>query len=185
VFTRLGATWTQQGSKLTGSSETGTGSFGYSVALSADGNTALIGGPRDNNWQGAAWVFAAPVTVPGQPTAVTATAGDGKASVSFAPPSSDGGAAITSYTVTVSPGGATAMGAASPIVVTGLTNGTSYTFTVAATNSVGTGPSSSPSPAVVPVRVGGRWGQAAPSAGPRTPPPAPPVARPRPPLPVH
>ena len=57
MFTRSGATWTQQGPKLTGSGETGDGAFGYSVALSADGNTALIGGPCDNSNVGAAWVF--------------------------------------------------------------------------------------------------------------------------------
>ena len=39
VFTRSGATWTQQGAKLTGSDEVGAGDFGESVALSADGNT--------------------------------------------------------------------------------------------------------------------------------------------------
>ena len=57
VFTRSGGTWTQQGAKLTGTGETGTGRFGSSVALSADGNTALIGGPADNGSVGAAWVF--------------------------------------------------------------------------------------------------------------------------------
>jgi hypothetical protein len=57
VFTRSGSTWTQQGAKLTGTGETGTGQFGSSVALSADGNTALIGGPIDNGLVGAGWVF--------------------------------------------------------------------------------------------------------------------------------
>ena len=58
VFTRSGSTWTQQGEKLTGSGrEPGAGEFGDSVALSADGNTALIGGPGDNDDVGAAWVF--------------------------------------------------------------------------------------------------------------------------------
>jgi len=57
VFTRSGSTWTQQGSKLTGSGETGEGQFGYTVALSADGNTALIGGGKDSKSAGAAWVF--------------------------------------------------------------------------------------------------------------------------------
>jgi FG-GAP repeat len=54
VFTRSGETWTQQGEKLTGSGEIGEGEFGRSVALSGDGNTALIGG---SNGYGAAWVF--------------------------------------------------------------------------------------------------------------------------------
>ncbi|HEY7933440.1 MAG TPA: hypothetical protein VID48_06395, partial [Solirubrobacteraceae bacterium] len=57
VFTRSGSTWTQQGAKLTGSGESGGGAFGYSVALSSDGNTALISGVFDNGVTGAAWVF--------------------------------------------------------------------------------------------------------------------------------
>ena len=57
VFTRSGSTWTQQGAKLTGRGETGLGTFGWSVALSADGNTALIGARGDNTGQGAAWLF--------------------------------------------------------------------------------------------------------------------------------
>ena len=88
--------------------------------------------------------------VPGAPTAVTATAGAGAATVSFTPPASNGGAAITGYTVTAMPGNITTTGTGSPITVSGLTNGTSYTFTVKATNSVGTGPESTPSNAVTP-----------------------------------
>jgi hypothetical protein len=57
VFTRSGSTWTQQGSKLTGSEESGPSEFGWDVALSGDGNTALIGGSSDNSEVGAAWVF--------------------------------------------------------------------------------------------------------------------------------
>jgi hypothetical protein len=57
VFTRSGSAWNQQGGKLTGSGETGNGSFGMSVALSADGSTALIGGNTDDANKGAAWVF--------------------------------------------------------------------------------------------------------------------------------
>jgi hypothetical protein len=57
VFTRAEGKWTQQGAKLTGGGETGEGEFGRSAALSADGNTALIGGMGDNGFLGAAWVF--------------------------------------------------------------------------------------------------------------------------------
>jgi PKD repeat protein len=57
VFKRSGSTWTQQGPKLTGAGEVGEGKFGYSVALSADGSTALVGGFWDYGLKGAAWVF--------------------------------------------------------------------------------------------------------------------------------
>jgi phosphodiesterase/alkaline phosphatase D-like protein len=57
VFTLSGETWTQQGTKLTGTSESGTGEFGRSVALSKVGTTALIGAPGDSSKAGAAWVF--------------------------------------------------------------------------------------------------------------------------------
>ena len=58
VFVRSGGVWTQQGSKLVGIGAAGANvNQGHSVALSADGNTALIGGDSDNSLAGAAWVF--------------------------------------------------------------------------------------------------------------------------------
>ncbi len=57
VFTRSAGVWTEQGPKLTGGGAVGSAAFGSSVALSADGNTALIGGDFDNSGVGAAWVF--------------------------------------------------------------------------------------------------------------------------------
>ena len=61
VFTRSGTTWSPQGAKLVGVGEEGEGQFGFSAALSADGNTALIGGPHDEAGKvamvGAAWAF--------------------------------------------------------------------------------------------------------------------------------
>ena len=65
------------------------------------------------------------------------------------------GSTITSYTVTSSPGGITATDTDTPIIVTGLTNGVAYTFTVAATNGVGTGPASTPTNSVTPVALNG------------------------------
>jgi hypothetical protein len=84
VFTRSGSMWEQQGSKLTGGGEVGNGLFGYSVALSADGTTALVGGGADNGEVGAAWAF---VSSPGPPPAV--------ASVSPASGTTTGGAKVT------------------------------------------------------------------------------------------
>ena len=57
VFTRSGGLWTQQGPKLVGTGAVGLASQGDGVALSADGNTALIGGFSDNNYMGAVWVW--------------------------------------------------------------------------------------------------------------------------------
>ncbi|WP_290622132.1 Ig-like domain-containing protein, partial [Arsukibacterium sp. UBA3189] len=88
---------------------------------------------------------------PAAPAAVNATAGDAQASVSFSAPVNNGGAVITSYTATSSPGGLTASGAASPLTVTGLTNGTAYTFSVTATNSANTSVASVASNSVTPV----------------------------------
>src|SRR5262249_19403123 len=93
--------------------------------------------------------FAAFALPPGAPTDAAAAAGDGQVTVSFTAPAT-GGAPVTSYTVTGSPGGQTASAVASPIVVTGLTNGTTYTFTVTATNVAGTGPPSAPSNPITP-----------------------------------
>ena len=58
VFTRSGGTWSQQGKKLVGSGALGSARQGTSVALSADGNTAIVGGSSDHDGTGAAWVFA-------------------------------------------------------------------------------------------------------------------------------
>ncbi len=98
-----------------------------------------------------------PVTVPDPPTAVGASAGNGKAAVTFTPPVNDGGAVITKYTVTATDltnpgrGGQTATGAGSPITVTGLTNGDRYSFTVTSTNSVGPSAPSAASNTVTPL----------------------------------
>jgi hypothetical protein len=56
VWTRSGGIWTQQ-SKLVGSGALGNTLQGQSVALSADGTTAIVGGTGDNSGNGAAWVF--------------------------------------------------------------------------------------------------------------------------------
>jgi hypothetical protein len=57
IWTRSGGVWTQQGSKLVGTGASGMSRQGGSVALSADGNTALVGGFGDSSGAGAAWVW--------------------------------------------------------------------------------------------------------------------------------
>jgi hypothetical protein len=78
---------------------------------------------------------------PGAPTSVSATAGDAQATVTFVAPTFTGvPPGITGYLATSTPGSFTATGASSPLTVTGLTNGTSYTIAVQATNGVQYGP---------------------------------------------
>jgi hypothetical protein len=57
IFTRAKGAWAQQGTKLVGTGAVGNAQQGTSVALSADGNTAIVGGPYDNTKAGAAWVY--------------------------------------------------------------------------------------------------------------------------------
>ena len=129
--------------------------------LSTDGTTPIVAGTTypiqiravnsAANPTGAstASVSVTAVTTPGAPTAVTAVAtGQTTGTISFVAPTNNGGSAITSYTVTASPGGATATGSTSPIAISGLAALTTYTFTVTASNGTLTSVASSASTAI-------------------------------------
>lgn len=85
------------------------------------------------------------------PTIGTATAGGASASVAFTAPADTGGGAITGYAAVSTPGGFVGTGASSPVTVSGLTNGTSYTFKVWAINAYGPSPLSASSNGITPV----------------------------------
>jgi hypothetical protein len=90
------------------------------------------------------------ISVPGAPTSVSATVANAQSSVSFVAPTDNGGSTILSYTVISSPGNIKKSGSSSPITITGLTNGTAYTFTVKAHNIAGSSVASSASASVTP-----------------------------------
>jgi hypothetical protein len=85
-------------------------------------------------------VNAPSATTANAPTALVATASDGQVSIAFTAPSNDGGAAITDYEYQLDSGTWTSAGtAATPVVITGLTNGTAYSIKLRAVNSAGNG----------------------------------------------
>jgi len=102
---------------------------------------------------GTVFAAAALATVPGAPTKVSATAGNASATLTWTAPSSDGGAAVTGYVIKVSHGPVVKVADVTSDTVTGLNNGTVYSFTVAAINTIGTGPSSAASNSVTPANA--------------------------------
>ena len=92
-----------------------------------------------------------PATVPDAPTIGTATPGNARATITWTAPLNNGGSAVTGYVITPSTGSPVTVGNVSTYTVTGLTNGTPYTFTVAAINTIGTGAASASSASVTPL----------------------------------
>ncbi|HVE47466.1 MAG TPA: kelch repeat-containing protein [Acidimicrobiales bacterium] len=158
--------WSETGSLGTVRQRSRSDDFAMSrLTLLRDGTALILGGMAINSFTRTLQVTGAvneryppaPARVagalpPGRPGSVTATAGNASAMVSWEAPASDGGAPILSYTVTGTPGGATTTvaGTARQAVLGGLVNGSSYTFTVVATNANGTSPLSLPSDWVTP-----------------------------------
>jgi hypothetical protein len=98
--------------------------------------------PSLSQLTGTVFAAAALATVPGAPTKVSATAGNSSATLTWTAPSSDGGAAVTGYVIKASHGPVVKVADVANDIITGLNNGTVYSFTVAAINAIGTGPSS-------------------------------------------
>jgi peptidase M23-like protein/fibronectin type III domain protein len=110
--------------------------------------------------QGDLWLTGWPrYALPDAPTNLLAIAGDASATVSWNPPAYTGGLSVLAYMVTASPGGlTTTVGpGATSATLTGLSNGTTYTFTVVADNAVGNGTHSSPSNSIIPPAWPGRF----------------------------
>jgi len=144
VTTTPGFTRTFVDGSTTTATVTGLSHKGYMFYVQAY-NAAGYGNPGTSN-------SVTPTTAPAAPTAVSALAGSGQATVTWSAPTDNGGSALTGYTVSASPdAGPLAVGpSATTVVFPGLTNDTPYAFAVTATNALGTGPASAPSPAVTP-----------------------------------
>ena len=151
VLAMDGSNWVQIGTDTRG--DAADDRFGFSVSLSADGSRIAIGAPYSDGIgsnSGRAQTYSAPASVPSAPGRPSVVAGDGSVTVTWSA-SSGNGAEVTEYRVSASPDGASCVTSGGlSCVVSGLTNGTDYTFSVTATNSAGTSDASAASETVAP-----------------------------------
>ncbi len=136
-----------------------TDSAAFNAAPSVGTTKTVTSAPSGTAFRGIAFAPEAEANLPGAPTEVKGTAGNGKVTLSWSAPSSNGGSAITEYKIVPFKNGTeqTAIKTSSTEtsrVIEGLTNGTPYTFTVAAITANGTGPASTASAAVTPQAPG-------------------------------
>lgn len=133
-----------------------TDTAAFNAAPVTTGPTTVATAPAGQAFRGIAFApVDAALQVPGAPTAVTGTAGEGKVELSWTAPASNGGSAISEYRITpfidnVPQTPVLTASTGTSFTVTGLTNGTEYTFTVEAINATGPGPASDPSAPISP-----------------------------------
>ena len=132
--------------------QSGAGTFSFTVLSSGVNYTFSVYATNANGDGSSGTVSSYTATVPGLPTSVTAAAASStSASVSFSAPSDTGGPAITSYTATSSPDNQVGTNTGSPVTVSNLLDGRSYSFSVYATNSVGSGSSATSNSITMPL----------------------------------
>jgi hypothetical protein len=149
--------------------ETGTWQLAPISLSDALGNSVTLGA-ADVSAAGFPTTFTVAALPPGTPTGVTAIPSNGSATVNWTEPAANGASPITSYTVAAYSGTTvaqtkTVIAPASSATITGLANGSAYTFTVAASNASGPGAPSAPSPAVTPRTLPGAPGGLTVTAG--------------------
>jgi hypothetical protein len=133
-----GITATGSSSPISITGLTAATAYTFTITATNSAGTSISSNPSNQ--------ITSDATVPGAPTIGTAVKlTSTTATVAFTAPASDGGASISNYTVTSTPGNIVASGSTSPITVVGLTPATAYTFTVKATNFVGDGANSASS----------------------------------------
>ena len=139
MYSLNSATWTQTGTEING--EAAADWWGYSVAMSADGNRIASSAiSNDDSYLDAGQVRVyAVLNSPGAPTVSAVTAANGSLTISFTA-GADGGSPITNYKYSIDGTNYIALNpaaATSPFTISGLTNGTTYTVTIKAVNAVG------------------------------------------------